>query len=103
MYIRAPLRMGAELNLIEFCGTEKNSEKLNSIVNARVGWEQDQNMGVRGGSEAKNDKKSNPEQGSNGHLIKHQFINCLKQRASILPVSLFDILLQEDGFYELYC
>ena len=43
---------GAGLNLIEFCGTEKNSENF-SIVKACGGRERDQIMGLWGGSEVK--------------------------------------------------
>ena len=49
---RAMRGMGAGLNLVEFCGTGKNSENF-SIVKACAGQERDQIMGLRGGSEVK--------------------------------------------------
>ena len=49
---RALRGTGAGLNLVEFCGTGKNSENF-SIVKACVGRERDQTMGLRGGSEVK--------------------------------------------------
>ena len=50
--IRALRGTGAGLNLVEFCGTGKNSENF-SIVKACAGRERDQIMGLRGGSEIK--------------------------------------------------
>ena len=43
---------GARLNLVEFCGTGKNSENF-SIVKACAGWEWDQIVGLQGSSEVK--------------------------------------------------
>ena len=52
MHTRALRGAGAGLNLEEFCGTGKNSKNF-SIVKACAGREQDQIMGLRGGSEVK--------------------------------------------------
>ena len=49
---RALRDTGAGLNLVEFCGTGKNSENF-STVKACAGRERDQIMGLRGGSEVK--------------------------------------------------
>ena len=50
--IRALRGTGAGLNLVELCGTWKNSENF-SILKTCAGWEWDQIMGLRGGSKVK--------------------------------------------------